>query len=88
MKDRYIYWNDDYYQKAQKLVSERQYQGNGATSFLQAVDTDINMFRPVYDGIGHASSACYNLQNAMVNSSSKYDNAMAALYPSYEPPWR
>ncbi len=88
LKDRYIYWNDDYYQKAQNLVGQRQYQGKGAIAFMQAVDTDINVCRPVYDGIGHASSACHNLQNAMKNSSSTYDNEMASLYPPYEQPWQ
>ena len=90
MKDRYMYWNDDYYQKAENLVSERQYQGIGATSFLQAVDTDINVFRPVYDGIGHASSACVNLQSVIATSSTKYDNEMVSMIappPPYYAYW-
>ncbi len=90
MKERYVYWNDDYYQKAQNLVGEQQYQGRGATAFIEAVDTDINVFRPVYDGIGHASSACVNLQSVIATSSTKYDNemvAMAAPPPPYYAHW-
>ncbi|MBV9617290.1 MAG: hypothetical protein JO031_17705, partial [Ktedonobacteraceae bacterium] len=87
MKDRYVYWNDDYYKKSQQLVLQQHYQGKGATAFMQAVDTDINIYRPIYDGIGHASSACYNLQRAISDCSSKYDNEMASLSPFYESSW-
>jgi hypothetical protein len=87
VKDRYMYWDDDYYQKAQNLVNQQQYQGPGATAFMQAVDTDINVCRPIYDGIGHASSACHTLQSAISTSSATYENEMASLYPPYNPPW-
>lgn len=85
MKDRYTYWNDDYYQKAQKVVSEQLYQGEGATAFIEAVYTDINVLRPVYDGLGHASSACVNLQQVIETNSAKYDNQMASIMPLPQP---
>lgn len=87
-KNRYMSWNDDYYKKAQQLSNQEEYKGQGATAFLEAVDTDINTSRTVYDGLGHVGSACSNLGNVMSTASSFYDNKMTADMPPINLQWQ
>lgn len=79
LKNDCLLSSDHYYQIGSTLVQEKQYSGQGASSFLASLGTDTNTYRQVLDGIGHVASGARVCSDTIRNSSSTYDGRLTGI---------